>query len=207
MPKRQRAETTPDSGVPLVWSGLGYKTEALIKLVRIAPPGTRVVVDANRLNWMRRFARHLTLYVQNGDEIEEISRHGARKPGQVLQTHCLPSQIRADGMPVAVALDIIMNPDPAAAWQEVDYLVAEGLSSQIAATALVGTPIDIAERIFDYVTAGVRTVILMPPVDRAPFYAVSAHLEPLLKEGRRRAERNPMAPVQEDTIAWNDAAL
>ncbi len=35
MPKRQRAETTPDSGVPLVWSGLGYKTEALIKLVRI----------------------------------------------------------------------------------------------------------------------------------------------------------------------------
>lgn len=207
MPKRQKAETTPDNGVPLVWSGLGYKTEALIKLVRVAPPGTSVVVDANRLNWMRRFARHLTLYVQNGEEIEEISRHGARKPGLVLQTHCLPSQIRTDGLPVAVALDIIMNPDPGIAWQELDHLVAEGLSTQIAATALVGTPIDIAERIFDYIAVGVRTIILMPPVDRAPFYAVSAHLGPLLKEGHRRAERNPMAPVQEDTIAWNDAAL
>lgn len=207
MPKRFRTDNTSNGTVQMVWSALGYKTETLIRLSRIAPPGTRVVVEANRLNWMRRFARHLSLHVLSGAEIEEISRHGARKPGHRVQEHCLPSQISLDQLPVAVALDIIMSPDAASAWEELDRLVAEGLSSQIAATALVGTPIDIAERIFDYAAVGVKTVILTAALDRAPFYAVFNQLEPLLQEAHSARRNNPFSRVDEKAIAWNDVSL
>lgn len=192
----------------LIWSCLDMSREALQKCLSQLSAGCNLLVDDHDLDWMRTHASCHNLLRKGDTGIERLRPDGSVAEIMALHEHCLPSQIVGHPPRSVVALDIVLKDSTEEAWDTAETLIDEGLPSQIAASALIGTAQEIALRLNDYRKLGLHDVILTAPSQRAPYRAVSETLLPLLRQQAIPVDRHArIAGISDGPFEWHGAAL
>lgn len=192
----------------LIWSCLDMSQEAIEKCLSCLPSGSTLLVQDGDIAWMRQHAplHNLLRYCATG--IERLRQDDSVAETMTLYEHCLPSQISDHPARAVVALDIVLKDRSEEAWDTAESLIAAGLPSQVAASALIGTAQEIAQRLNDYRKLGLNDVILTAPADRAPYQAVSETLLPLLRQQTVSMDRElAIAGISDGPFEWHGAAL
>jgi len=194
--------------VRLIWSCLDMSREALEKCLTQLPTGCSLLVRDDMIDWMRGHAAQHNLLRQGHGGIERLRPDGSVAETMALYEHCLPSQIVDHPARSVVALDIVLKDSTEEAWDETETLIDQGLPSQVAASALVGTAQEIAQRLNDYRKLGLFDVILTAPPSRAPYHEVSEALQPLLRQQAIPVDRHArIAGISDGPFEWHGAAL
>lgn len=192
----------------LIWSCLGMSREELGTCLSQIPSGSALLVDQADIDWLRLNAPRHNLLCKTEAGIDRLRPDGSVAETMALYEHCLPSQIANHPARSVVALDIVLHENTEEAWEEAETLIADGLSSQIAASALIGTPQEIALRLNDYRKLGLYDVILTAPAIRAPYRAVSEILLPLLRQQAIPMDTHArVAGISNGPFEWHGAAL
>ncbi|GAB6853132.1 hypothetical protein [Asaia astilbis] len=192
----------------LIWSCLGMTRAEITTCLSQLPIGCNLLVDDTQLDWLRVQAPRHTLLRKSTQGIERLRPDGSVAETMALYEHCLPSQIAHQPARAAIALDIVLSSNTEEAWEKAETLIAEGLPSQIAASALVGTAQEIALRLNDYRELGLYDAILTAPSERAPYRAVCEDLMPLLRQQTVPSERHArLAGVSQSVFGRHGAAL
>ncbi|WP_367159175.1 hypothetical protein ABUE34_07430 [Kozakia baliensis] len=194
--------------IGLIWSVIGMDRDALFEHAAQCPVGTGLLVDASQAKWLRETGAHLRIFVREGENLVRTGWDGAQIEQFRLYENCLPSQIVDHPPHSAVALDIVMADHTQAAWECTESLIATGLPAPVAASALIGTPAEIALRLGDYRALGIHDIVLTAPPERAPYEAVCEKLLPLLTTLTPEIETRPQHDtVTSGTFDWHGAAL
>ncbi|GAJ28525.1 hypothetical protein [Acidomonas methanolica] len=203
----------PPGALHLIWSLTGRSADDILALVSQFHQGAAVLVDPEALPALRAAAPKLRIFLRDGDSIVRLSAEGRAMDRFHLSANKLPSQMAAtrgqtSGEQEAVALDIVMGETTDEAWERMEALTEAGLPAGVAASALVGTPTEVARRLEDYRMEHVRHIVLTAPPERAPYEMVRRDLVPLLT---RRPTAGSPAPlpdrVETDAITWHGVAL
>lgn len=192
----------------LIWSCLDMSREAIEKCLSCLPSGSTLLVQDSDIDWMRKHAPLHNLLRHSATGIERLRQDGSVAETMALYEHCLPSQIADHPTRAVVALDIVLKDSSEEAWDTAESLIASGLPSQVAASALIGTAQEIAQRLNDYRKLGLYDVILTAPAERAPYHAVSETLVPLLRQQTTPMDREAkIAGISDGPFEWHGAAL
>ncbi|NVN06415.1 hypothetical protein HW509_12560 [Asaia spathodeae] len=192
----------------LIWSCLGMGREEIEACLSQIPPGSNLLIDQADLDWLRVGATRHNLLCRTDAGIERLRPDGSVAETMALYEHCLPSQIADHPARSVVALDIVLSENTEDAWEDAETLIAGGLPSQIVASALIGTPQEIALRLNDYRKLGLYDVILTAPSHRAPYRKVSEILLPLLRQQAIPADTHArVAGISNGPFEWHGAAL
>ncbi|GBQ09519.1 hypothetical protein AA21291_0103 [Swaminathania salitolerans LMG 21291] len=167
-----------------------------------------MLVDPEDSAWIRAEAPDQNLLRLGGGGVERLRQDGTVAETMALFENCLPSQIVDHPPRSTVALDIVLEDTTEAAWEAAEILIAQGLPSTVAASALIGNAAEIAQRLEGYRALGLRDVILTAPSSRAPYDAVVTELLPLLRRSLGATDRTArIAGISNGPFEWHGAAL
>ncbi|WP_336761950.1 hypothetical protein [Asaia sp. VD9] len=192
----------------LIWSCLDMSREDMKSCLSQLPTGSSLLVADEDIDWLRQQAPRHNLLRRTDAGIERLRFDGSLAETMALYLHCLPSQIADHPARSVVALDIVLRENTEEAWEDAETLIHEGLPTQIAASALIGTSQEIAQRLNDYRKLGIFDVILMAPCARAPYRAVCETLMPLLRQQSIPLDGHArIAGISNGPFEWHGAAL
>lgn len=197
----------------LIWSCLDLTRKEIKQCLTLLPAGSSLLVKQKDVAWLRKQAPRCNLLCRGTDGIERLRHDNSLAETMALYAHCLPSQVLPsqirDHQPRAtVALDIVLCETTEEAWEEADRLIENGLPSQVVASALIGSPSDVAQRLNDYRALGIRDVILEAPFNRLPVALACSRLIPLLQQQSVTVrDEVRITGISHDLFEWHGAAL
>lgn len=192
----------------LIWSCLEMERKAIMSCLSCLPPGSALLVQDDDIAWLRQHAPQHNLLRRGANGIERLRHDDSVAETMTLFEHCLPSQLAEQSARSIVALDIVLKDSSDEAWETAESLIAEGLPAQVAASALIGTAQEIAQRLNAYRKLGLQDVILTAPSGRAPYREASEILMPLLRQQTVPMDRHArIAGISDGPFEWHGAAL
>lgn len=172
----------------IIWSCLGMSRTDLRACISELPEHSNILIRRKDVAWAMKNAPRHKIFIVKGHSIAQLTEDGKCVDTMSLHEHRLPSQLQDHPPHAAVALDIVVRETTLDAWDEIDRLAEAGRPPQAVASALVGTPDEIAQRLDDYYLLGIHDIILSCPVDQLPPRAICQTVFPLL-------ERHPNPPA------------